>query len=453
MEGGGRYIGALALGTLLGLGGFAFIHEPPQAAAQGLTEEEKAKLRAEYDAIQQEIAQWQKVLDETRAKKNTLQGDVTLLDAQIKKAQAEIRQRGNTIARLAGEINEKTRHISTLERRLEEGRASLAELLREKHEVEETSLAVLVLGAQGLSEFFSAIDAVDTLNKELQAHFNELRGVKKETEEEKVALAQRRDQEFDAKYETEQKKKQIDENKKEKDELLKVTKTEERAYQNVLAERERRAEEIRSALFELRDARGISFETALAYATAAGRSTGVRPAFILAILRQEANFGKNVGQCYLTDPDTGTGRGKNTGTIFKNVMHPTRDVPVFLDITGRLGLGPYSTVISCPQSVGYGGAMGPSQFIPSTWKLYEARIAAAVGVGTPDPWNPKHAIMATALYMQQLGAAAQTPSAEQKAAAQYYAGSYWRTRGMGYASSVLSFATQYQKDIDFLGSI
>ena len=42
---------------------------------------------------------------------------------------------------------------------------------------------------------------------------------------------------------------------------------------------------------------------------------------------------------------------------------------------------------------------------------------------------------------------------EQKAAAQYYAGSYWRTRGMGYASSVLSFATQYQKDIDFLGSI
>jgi len=94
--------------------------------------------------------------------------------------------------------------------------------------------------------------------------------------------------------------------------------------------------------------------------------------------------------------------------------------------------------------------MGPSQFIPSTWKLYEVRIGSAVGAGTPDPWIPKHAIMATALYMQELGAGTQTPSAEQKAAAQYYAGSYWKSRGMGYAASVLSFATQYQNDIDFL---
>src|SRR3990167_4547080 len=149
----GLYTGVLVFGLALGAGGFhVFLTPTPIAQAQALSAEQRARLQAEYDQLQKEIAQWQKVLDETRAKKNTLQGDVTLLDAQIRKAQAEIRQRGNTIARLAGEINEKTRHISTLERRLEEGRASLAELLREKHEVEETSLAVLVLGAQGLSE-------------------------------------------------------------------------------------------------------------------------------------------------------------------------------------------------------------------------------------------------------------------------------------------------------------
>lgn len=446
----GRHIGVLVLGLLLGLGGFFFMHESPQARAQGLTEEEKARLRAEYDKLQVEIAQWQKVLDETRVKKNTLQGDVTLLDAQIKKAEAEIRQRGNAIARLAGEINEKTRHISALERRLEEGRASLAKLLREKHEVETTSLAVLVLSAQGLSEFFSAVDAVDTLNKELQAHFDELRGVKQETEAEKVALAERRDREFDARYEVEVKKEIINNNKQEKAELLSIAKKEEAAYRDVLAERQRRADEIRSALFELRDAQGISFETALAYAAAAEQKTGVRAAFILGILRQESNLGANVGQCYLADPDTGAGRGKNTGTPFKNVMHPTRDVPVFLALMERLGTDPYATVVSCPQSVGYGGAMGPSQFIPSTWKLYEARIASAVGTGTPDPWVAKHAIMATALYLQALGAGLQSPSAERKAAAQYYAGSYWQTRGMGYAASVLSFAQKYQQDINFL---
>ena len=308
----------------------------------------------------------------------------------------------------------------------------------------------MVLSAQGLSEFLSAVDAIDSINEKLQRHFDQLRGIRTETEKEKEALAARKDREFDARYEVEQKKKQIDENKKEKNELLSVAKSEEKAYQQVLAERQRRAEEIRSALFELRDTQGISFETALAYAIAAESVTGVRAAFILGILRQESNLGKNVGQCYLTNPDTGAGKGKNTGTVFKNVMHPTRDVPVFLNIMERLGRDAYSTVVSCPQSVGYGGAMGPSQFIPSTWKLYEVRIGSAVGAGTPDPWIPKHAIMATALYMQELGAGTQTPSAEQKAAAQYYAGSYWKSRGMGYAASVLSFATQYQNDIDFL---
>ena len=102
------------------------------------------------------------------------------------------------------------------------------------------------------------------------------------------ALAARKDREFDARYEVEQKKKQIDENKKEKNELLSVAKSEEKAYQQVLAERQRRAEEIRSALFELRDTQGISFETALAYAIAAESVTGVRAAFILGILHRIA---------------------------------------------------------------------------------------------------------------------------------------------------------------------
>src|SRR3989344_2433132 len=308
----GRYIGAVALGVLLGLGFVVFQAAPTRA--QNLSEQEKTKLRAEYDAIQQEIAQWQKVLDDTRAKKNTLQGDVTLLDAQIKKATAEIRSRNNTIARLADEINQKSRNISALEQRLEDGRESLAELLREKQEFETTSIAVMVLSAQGLSEFFSAVDAIDSINEKLQRHFDQLRGIRTETEKEKEALAARKDREFDARYEVEQKKKQIDENKKEKNELLSVAKSEEKAYKQELAERQRRAEEIRSALFELRDTQGISFETALAYAIAAESVTGVRAAFILGILRQESNLGKNVGQCYLTNPDTGAGKGKNTGT-------------------------------------------------------------------------------------------------------------------------------------------
>ncbi len=439
-----------SFGLLIGVGGFVSSYNPPQAEAQALTEEDKARLRAEYDQLQKEIAEWQKVLDETRAKKNTIQGDVTFLNAQIKKAEAEIRQRNSTVAKLAGEINEKTKHISALEERLEEGRASLAKIMREKYDVENTPLAVLLLSSNSLSDFFSTADSIDILNRDLQAHFDELRGVKQETEKEKDVLNEKKNQELDAKYEVEVKKAQVKKDEQEKQELLTVAKQEEASYSQVLAERQRRAEAIRTALFELRDAQGIPFATALEYASQAEQSTGVRAAFILGILRQESNLGVNVGQCYLTDPATGAGKGKNTGAPFKNVMKPNRDVAPFLDLTSRLNINPYSTPVSCPQSIGYGGAMGPSQFIASTWRSYEGKLATALGITTPDPWSARHAIMATALYLKDLGANKQTYSAEREAAGRYYAGANWQKSGLTYAGSVLSFAEKYQSDINFL---
>jgi peptidoglycan hydrolase CwlO-like protein len=397
---------ALAFLFLTAFGAFALYQAvlPVTADAQALTEADKARLRAEYDQLQQEIAEWQKVLDDTRAKKKTLTGDVTALNAQIKQAETAIRAKNNTIARIAGEINEKTKRISGLETRLTEGRESLGKLLRQKNEADTYPLAALALGGEELSSFFADIDAIDTINKSLQERFAELRSVKSETESERAALDEKKNEELDAKYEVEVKREQIKKSETEKKQLLAITANQEKSYQAVLAERQKRAETIRNALFELRDAQGIPFATALEYASNASEATGVRTAFILGILRQESNLGVNVGQCYLTDADTGAGKGKNTGRVFSNLMKPDRDVAPFLDLMSRLGRDPYSAVVSCPQSIGYGGAMGPSQFIPSTWKMYESRLKSALGVSTPDPWNAKHAIMATALFLKDLGA-------------------------------------------------
>jgi peptidoglycan hydrolase CwlO-like protein len=448
----GPYIGALLLGSGLGLWGYAPLFAVPTAQAQTLTPQQKAVLQAEYDQLQKEIAEWQKILDDTRTKKNSIQGDVTALDAQIKKAQTEINQRNNTITRVISDIQEKTAHISTLESRIAQGKESLAKLMRQKNETEQQPLAILALSSEDLSDFFSDVQSIDTINAQMQELFNELRGVKSETVKEREALDEKKNAELDARYEVQVKQNQIKTNQQEKKELLAITKSEEASYQTVLAERQRRAEAIRTALFELRDAQGITFESALQYANLAQAQTGVRAALILGILRQESNLGTNVGQCLLVDASSGAGKGKNTGTVFKNVMNPTRDVPPFLDLTSRLGISAYSQVVSCPiaSAGGYGGAMGPAQFIASTWKIYEKRIASALGVSVADPWSARAAVMAMGLFLQDLGASKQTYSAEREAAGRYYAGGNWQKSGLGYAASVLKFAEQYQEDIDFL---
>ena len=208
-----------------------------------------------------------------------------------------------------------------------------------------------------------------------------------------------------------------------------------------------KAAQIRAALFALRDAEAIPFEKALAYAQQASKVTGIRPAFLLAILTQESALGKNVGSCYLSDTNTGAGVSTKSGNVFSNVMNPNRDVSSFLDITRSLGLDPMKTLISCPQSVGWGGAMGPAQFIASTWMLLKDRIAKALGVGIPNPWSPPDAFMASAMYLTDLGAYAGSYTGEKNAACRYYSGKSCSTKSINntYGVQVMNKADTIQR--------
>lgn len=447
-------VGALLLGPLMAV--------PVSSRAQFLTDEDRARLQAEYDKIQAEIAEWEEVLAETRSKKASLQGDVNTLNALINKASAEIRERNLSITRITNDIALKEASIQELEAKLARGQTALASMLRIQNEVDDRSLAELVLAAEDFSDVFGDLDNLAVVRRELTALFDEIRTLKAGLEVDKQTLAERQERELDARYEVEATKRQIAKSEAEKKELLTIAKTEEKTYEEVLAERQRRAEQIRNALFPLRDTEGISFSVALEHAAYAETKTGVRASLILAILSQESDLGKNVGSCYVTSLQTGDGVGKNTGRVFEQVMKAPRDTEPFEQITEALNLTWGATPVSCPPGTayfvgrGFGGAMGPSQFIPSTWVLYEKRLKTTLSVTQPNPWDAKHAIMATALLLQDLGAASQTYTAERNAACKYYSGRSCDSRAPAntfYGNSVVSKAETFQDDIDFLKGV
>jgi len=451
----GRFIGAFVFAIALGVGGFFAFNAAPAAQAQALTDQQRADLQAQYDALQAQIAQLQQVVDETKAKKNSLTGDVSALTAQINKAQAQINQRNVVIAQLAGEITVKAQTVATLEQQQQASKDSLAKLLREKSEAETTPLAIIALGSGSLSNFFDTVSNIDTIDSALQDHLDTLRGVETQTQKEKDALAAQQSAQVDARYQVQLTKQQISADKQQKAQLLAITTNQEAEYQKTLAANQAKAAAIRAALFPLRDAAAIDFGTALGYAQAAQKTTGVDPALVLAILTQESNLGANVGQCYLTNNATGAGVKKDGSKAFANVMNPTRDVPPFLGLASLLGFDPHQQVVSCPipSAGGWGGAMGPAQFIPSTWALYAKKIATASGDGVANPWDPRDAIAAMSVYLGDLGAGAGGYTAEHTAAAKYYAGSAWRTAGNTYANQVMSRVTSIQKNIDFLNNL
>ncbi len=413
------------------------------------SEEQEAIWRAELAQTEADIAKWKSILDGTKANTKSLQNEAAALNAKIKQAQATIKQRNINIAQLSNQIKDKQKTILTLEARIEKGHESLAQLIRKTNEIDEFSLPEVVLGNKDISEFFSDVDSFQTIKKDLQNLFNEIRQTKNLTEKEKESLGKAQDKELDTKAAVEAQKKEVEKNEKEKQYLIQVNKTQEKTYEQVIAERQAKAGEIRAKLFKLAGgSAAIPFGTALTFAQNASAKTGVSPAFVLAILTQESSLGANVGKCYLTDPATGAGINTAGTKTFTNSMKAPRDTVPFLDITARLGFNWKTTVVSCPIAgvAGYGGAMGPAQFIPSTWKIFETRLKDTLGRES-NPWNAEDAFMASSMYLGDLGAGSGTYSGEIKAACRYY-GSGGTT--CSYGRSVMKLRDSIQADIDYL---
>lgn len=426
---------------------FGFLINHPTDAVAQMTEaqilEQEAKWRAELEATEKEIAQWETVLKTTKQGTASLQRDAQILQAKINEARAFIRQRQIQIEQLTRDIGLKNKTIAELEEKINRGKESLASIIRKTHESDSSSLVEVLLSDKTLSQFFINIDNYQSINKSLEEQFYEIRSLQAKTDEERKALDEKRRAEADKKAEIEREKLRVERDEAEKQKLININKTQEKTYSEVIAEKQRQAAQIRAALFALRDSDGIPFGDALTYANEASRLTGVRPAFILGVLQQESNIGKNVGSCVITDLESGKTQSVNSGRVFDNGIHPTRDLPVLQEVLKELGRDPKSTRVSCPLSVGYGGAMGPAQFIPSTWKGYINRLKQILGVH-PDPWNPRHAIIASASLLADLGASAGGYSAEHTAAARYYAGGNWKTLGQSYGTSVMNHARNIQ---------
>jgi len=423
------------------------------AQAESASERE-ARLNRELAQVEQEQRETEKVLAEAQQQSSSLKRDILILDTKIKAAELNIKAKNILIQSLGRDIVKKEEAIGSLVERIERGRSSLADILRKTNEVGTVTLPEVILSEQSVSEVFLDLDTFESVQESMKTTFEEIRSVKQQTEAEKNTLDKRRNQEVDARQVIERERKSIAANQAEKNRLLNISKGNEKTYSALLAEKKKKAAEIRAALFTLRDAKAIPFGVALQYANAASKATGIRPAFLLGIFAQESSFdagdstfGKQVGSCYVTNTTTGEGASVTSGRTFSNVMHPTRDVPSFVTITKALGLDYTKTLVSCPQSVGWGGAMGPAQFIPSTWVLYTNGIKKALGISTPNPWNPEHAFVAASLLLVDNGAVAGSYTAEQNAACKYYSGRSCSASAVAriYGTQVMSKADMIQR--------
>src|SRR3989344_1267627 len=339
---------------------------PIQLEAQNAIADRKAQLESELLNLESQIAAQTKILQEKQRQSVSLERDVSILNAKIDTAKLNIRARDIKITQLSNDIAGKETTIGVLDDKLEKEKASLAAIIRQTNAVESYSLPEIVLGSKGLSEFFQDVDSYVSIRKALNESFKEIDENKTQTINEKTDLENKKLEQSELKSIQVLEQKKIEQQQAEKARILKESKGEEAIYQSIIKAVEKSAAQIRAELFTLRGSAAIPFEKAYELALEANKKTGVRPAFLLGIIAEESNLGENVG----------------TGNWRVDMKAPRDTVP-FLDITTRLGLDPDKMPVSKKPWYGYGGAMGPAQFIPSPWILYEDRIADLTGHKPP----------------------------------------------------------------------
>lgn len=403
-------------------------------------------------------------LSKTEKEKQTLQNKVSSLRKQIQNLEYQIYQSNLMIGDLGVQIKDTESSIDKTSFQIDGIKDKLSSVIRKINEEDYRSLVEIML-AEGFSEFFDNLASYESLSFETQNLLGDIKSLKSSLETQKQSLDSNKEDLEDQVYlQTLQKNKNSD-LKIQQEYYLKITEAE---YQKQLTEKqeiEKAAAEIRSRLFALIGVPegGIEFGKAVEIAQYVERTTGVRTAFLLSILAQESmrygQIGANVGQCYLQNTNTGDGIRIQSGATSIRTINPTRDVPPFLEIIKDLnnakGLArdPLRTPVSCwipaysyGKPYGWGGAMGPAQFLPSTWVINKDKIYNITGT-LPDPWDIKDAFLAAGIYLKDLGA----ETNEFRAAMKYFSGSSWTWwEEQNYGNPVIKRAAQYQQEINLL---
>lgn len=437
---------------------FALVLTSFLSFAQMTPEQERAQLEKEYEELLEEIRRYEMDMTKTEAEMQTLKYRLNTLKNRIGELNLQIRRSNIVIQDLGLQIKDTEGSIEKTSLKIEDLRSKLAVILQTIYEEDQKSLIEILLSRATLSDFFDNLMALETLNLKSQEFLEEIKNLKETLEKQKQSLdSEKSDLERTVVVQTFQRQ-ESEAARREQERLLKMTEAQYQQYLKEKQELEKRAAEIMTRITQLtlpglevpRDQKEL-----YALASWAGtKADGVRPALILGLIEVESALGTNVGQCNCA----GQPVCRHPELAYKQVMR-SNQWAAFEAIVRELGLNLNTTPVSCYVAGGQvqmGGAMGPAQFMPTTWLNlgYKQRVENITGVRPANPWRARDAFLAAALYLADWKASTQHLQSEIGAVTAYLCGTSTMTArcsragGEWYRNEVMKKVDWWQQQIN-----
>lgn len=386
---------------------------------------------SELDNLQKEISGYDQKISKLKNNADSLEKEIALVEAEGDKIKTEIKESELRLKNLATEIKKTEIKINETQKEIKVQKETLADYLRLLRELDGVSLIETIFSSKSFSSLMNQMRYTETLQEKTNDTLEKFKDLQVLFEEKNTELAGKQEEEEIALRLFAEQKKELARQQKNKEVLLTETRGEESRYQELKKQAEERRVDVIESLIVTESYSGSSASGAFSLAKAreaaikASAKTGIRVAFLMAVMEQESSFGRDNGTGYYK-----TDMKSNLWEQFERVC---RD----------LGLDPEKTPVSNKPTTyaGWGGAMGPAQIMPYEWLRVRGETAALTGHGLANPFNTEDAMMALGILMRNLGAGSR--DGEYEAAGRYFAGGYWQKYSW-YAESVLRKAKKYE---------
>jgi len=387
-------------------------------------------LKTKINTLRNQIQGYQKEIYNKSQREETLQGDITDLEKDIAKMELQIQETQLVIQSLDLDIADKQAGIDAMQKEVNAKKEMLSRFMQELYEQGDATPIEMTLGSETFSDYFFQADSLESFQERTREIYDQFVYLREGLKKEKEDLLSRKEEQMNLKAMQNDQQNVLDQQKSTKNSLLSQTKNEKQA----LASRMDKLQEELNALQALGEP--INIDQAVSAARYASGLTKVAPEFLLGMLRIESGLGTNVG-----------------GGKYKTDMNPAQ-WDTFRKICSELGIDASSTPVSrraCYNSSakdgcgGWGGAMGPAQFMPSTWMGYKSKVEKITGEIPANPWDLKDSLVAMGIKLAAVdGVTSGNRAAWAKAAGMYLAGGNWENYSW-YGDRVLSYADGFKK--------
>ncbi|MDI6778271.1 MAG: hypothetical protein QMD77_03695 [Patescibacteria group bacterium] len=391
---------------------------------------QKEELKNKIENLRNQIEKYQQDIFAKNQKEQSVANDIEIIETDIKKIELQIQETELVIDQLDLDISQKQLEIEGMEKKVKAKKEMLTKFLQELYERGDDFATEIVFSNQSFSDYFSKVEGLEKFEGQIAEVHSQLVGIRDELKSQKKALEEKKFEKESLRFVQKDQEKVLEQEKEMKNILVSQIQNEKQALEQKMGKLQTELNMLQSL------GEPIAIEEAVRGAKYASGLTSVAPEFLLGVLRVESGLGTNVG-----------------GGRYKTDMNPAQ-WDTFKKICKELGIDPDMTPVSRRACYnrdsedgcgGWGGAMGPAQFMPSTWMGYKSKVEKTTGEVPANPWDVRDALVAMGLKLAAVeGVTSGDRKAWAKAAGMYLAGGNWENYSW-YSDRVLRYADEFKK--------